>query len=336
MEFVISAVRFLAVSQVILLFVALASSHNPPRVRVSGAALSIGVICYLLGAVTKSSGDMHIAAFFFHFASLTPLFMLIFVWVGFEEQHALPSWIWVTIGIYVCCEAITHYHFGQTETYHFLSMPMQIIEVGLALATIFVLWIGREHDLVESRTKLRTWAISCSAVLILVICSVMLVTQYEIPHGIDLAFTLAIFALSLCMNIAILKFNPHAQISTHGKPKIVESQDNQIRELLKRMESERLYADHDLRVAKLAKLLGLPEHRLRKKINQQLGYRNFNQFVNHYRIEEAGTRLHKEPTTPILSLALDVGFRSISSFNTAFQLQYGMSPTEYRQQTLSA
>jgi AraC-like DNA-binding protein len=101
------------------------------------------------------------------------------------------------------------------------------------------------------------------------------------------------------------------------------------------MQDERLYADHDLRVAKLADMVGLPEHSLRKKINKQLGYRNFNQFVNRYRIEEAGQRLNKEPTIPVLSVALDVGFRSISSFNTAFQSQFGMSPTEYRRQSLA-
>ena len=100
--------------------------------------------------------------------------------------------------------------------------------------------------------------------------------------------------------------------------------------LLHRMKNERLYADHDLRVAGLAQLLGVPEYQLRKRINQKLGYRNFNQFVNRYRIAEAGERLLENTQTPVLTIALDVGFRSISSFNTAFQAQYGVSPTRYR------
>ncbi|MEO0369205.1 MAG: helix-turn-helix domain-containing protein, partial [Pseudomonadota bacterium] len=74
---------------------------------------------------------------------------------------------------------------------------------------------------------------------------------------------------------------------------------------------------------------------LRQKINQELGYRNFNQFVNHYRIEEAGERLRKDSRTPVLSVALDVGFRSISSFNTAFQSEFGVSPTKYRAEILT-
>jgi len=100
------------------------------------------------------------------------------------------------------------------------------------------------------------------------------------------------------------------------------------------MRDERLYADHDLRVGTLAQLINIPEYKLRQKINQELGYRNFNQFVNHYRIEEAGVKLREDGRTPVLTIALDVGFRSISSFNSAFQAHFGLSPTKYRAESL--
>jgi len=96
------------------------------------------------------------------------------------------------------------------------------------------------------------------------------------------------------------------------------------------MQTERLYADHDLRIGKLATLLGIPEYQLRKKINKNLGYRNFNHFINRYRVEEAGARLIGDSKLAVLTVALDVGFRSISSFNTAFQNHYGVSPTSFR------
>ena len=202
----------------------------------------------------------------------------------------------------------------------------------LTLFALCILWNGRDEDLVETRTRLRLWAIGGIALLTFLILFLRLVTAHPAPDGLALFSALAIFTLTFAINIAILKMNPSAQIVMHGKPLLTDSQDPYIESLLKRMQGERLYADHDLRVAKLADLIGLPEHSLRKKINKQLGYRNFNQFVNRYRIEEAGQRLHLEPTIPVLSVALDVGFRSISSFNTAFQNQFGMSPTEFRRQ----
>ena len=65
------------------------------------------------------------------------------------------------------------------------------------------------------------------------------------------------------------------------------------------------------------------------------GRRNFNQFINRYRVEEAARRLVDEPRTPVLTIALDVGFRSISSFNTAFRAHYRKTPTDYRKSRLA-
>jgi len=49
------------------------------------------------------------------------------------------------------------------------------------------------------------------------------------------------------------------------------------------MQEDRTYRDEGLSVSSLALKLKLPEHRLRRLINQQLGHRNFNAFVNQWR-----------------------------------------------------
>lgn len=96
------------------------------------------------------------------------------------------------------------------------------------------------------------------------------------------------------------------------------------------MRAGRLYADHDLRIATLAARLGVPEYRVRRAINGGLGFRNFNHYVNSFRIDEASQRLRSERQLPVLSIALDVGFRSISSFNVAFRERHGCAPGEFR------
>ncbi|MFT6407175.1 MAG: AraC-like DNA-binding protein [Arenicella sp.] len=333
MESVIFAVRFLALSQVALLLISLAISKNPPCVRLVGAGLFCGIIGYLLGPVAVDNDQLELASLLFSAASLTPMFILLFVWVAFEEQHTFPNWLWALISLNIILEITSHSLYSMSGTIPMFMRVMQFIEIALVVFALFLIWKGKEEDLVEARAKLRNWSILGIALLTLLILFFHLVTAHLIPNGFELFFMSAIFALTLSINFAILKINPTAQMTAHGKPTIVESQDPLITKLLERMQDERLYADHDIRVAKLADMVGLPEHRLRKKINKQLGYRNFNQFVNRYRIEEAGQRLNREPTLPILSVALDVGFRSISSFNTAFQSQFGMSPTEYRRQT---
>lgn len=59
---------------------------------------------------------------------------------------------------------------------------------------------------------------------------------------------------------------------------------------------------------------------------------NFNNFINTFRIEEA-IRLFKNEkysNHTIASIAYDIGFNSISSFNVAFKKQTGMTPNAYR------
>ena len=89
------------------------------------------------------------------------------------------------------------------------------------------------------------------------------------------------------------------------------------------------YRREGLTLTALASSLGLGDGALRQLINQELGYRNFNDFLHHYRLQEAAARLVAEDL-PILSIALGCGYGSIGPFNRAFRLRYGMTPSQYR------
>jgi len=91
------------------------------------------------------------------------------------------------------------------------------------------------------------------------------------------------------------------------------------------------YRTEHLTLKKLSVELGLPEYKTRALINNILGYRNFNDYVNHLRIAEAGHRLRTEIDTPILNISLDAGYRTLSSFNRAFKDILKQTPTAYRQ-----
>jgi AraC-like DNA-binding protein len=99
--------------------------------------------------------------------------------------------------------------------------------------------------------------------------------------------------------------------------------------LTQAMTEQRTYRREGLTLAMLAEALGLGEAALRNLINQELGYRNFNDFLHHYRLQEAADRLTSEDL-PILSIALECGYGSIGPFNRAFRQRFGMTPTEYR------
>lgn len=98
------------------------------------------------------------------------------------------------------------------------------------------------------------------------------------------------------------------------------------------MEVERAYRAEDMSLASLAARLAMPEYRLRRLINQRLGYRNFNAYINGFRLDAVRAAL-TDPARrdlPVLTLALDAGFQSIGPFNRAFKAATGITPTEFR------
>ena len=99
--------------------------------------------------------------------------------------------------------------------------------------------------------------------------------------------------------------------------------------LTRAMTEEHIYRREGLTLAALAQTLGQGEVALRSLINQELSYRNFNDFLHHYRLQEAALRLAGEDL-PILTIALECGYGSIGPFNRAFRQRFGMTPTEYR------
>jgi len=110
----------------------------------------------------------------------------------------------------------------------------------------------------------------------------------------------------------------------------------ELQRLLQLVHQHAFHRSEEPSLGALAALADLPEYRLRRLIHQGLGHRNFNAFINSFRLAEARAAL-ADPArrgVPILSLALEAGFQSIGPFNRAFKTETGLTPSEYRQQSL--
>src|SRR5439155_17789981 len=95
--------------------------------------------------------------------------------------------------------------------------------------------------------------------------------------------------------------------------------------LMRLMADERIYRHDNVTIGMLATKRGIPEYRLRRLINQQLGYRNFNVFLNAHRIAEAKGALAdpSQAEVPVITIAMDAGFQSLGPFNRAFKTTTG-------------
>lgn len=100
--------------------------------------------------------------------------------------------------------------------------------------------------------------------------------------------------------------------------------------LLAYMTTEKPYLDSDLSLADLARRLHTNSVLLSQVINTGAG-KNFNDFVNEYRVEEFKHQVRNPANAHLnfLGLALDCGFNSKATFNRAFKKFTGASPKEF-------
>jgi len=101
--------------------------------------------------------------------------------------------------------------------------------------------------------------------------------------------------------------------------------------LLTAMDQDRPWQDSDLTLADLARRLSTTPHKLSEVLNSQLA-QTFYDFVNGYRVRYVQSRIESEDARnlKLLSLALDAGFASKSTFNDVFKKHTGKTPSDYR------
>ena len=104
-----------------------------------------------------------------------------------------------------------------------------------------------------------------------------------------------------------------------------------LKEIEALMETDKPYQDPEFTLARMSDRLGIPKRHISQVINEMRN-KNFNDFINEYRISEALELLrNKEEELRIFEIMYDVGFNSKSSFNIAFKRFTGQTPTKFKQ-----
>lgn len=235
----------------------------------------------------------------------------------------------------------------------YLSGAHSALSLLCILLGIWHALASRSTDLVEGRRRLRILiAVATALYTVLVIAS-----DWLWPGGLSaasLSLANAAGLVTLIFLFAVLGSLVSEQVVEPLAPAAAPVGPAQVRndpptapfaagpdaaplEALRRLiDHDKVYREQDLSIASLSRKLDIPEHRLRRLINRQLGHRNFSAFVNGYRLAEAETALGDpaQAEVPVLTIALDAGFGSIGPFNRAFKAHTGLTPTEYRRTRL--
>lgn len=230
-----------------------------------------------------------------------------------------------------------------------LAQLHALVMLGFTAAALREVARGWNDDLVEPRRAVRRWValgIGLYAAIALIVelalrgraVGALLPALHVLGIGcvaLALAVLVARRSLDVILGLPVADPPPEppAAVDTHtaAPPAAVlpRPASPALERLTLAMTEQHAYRREGLTLAALADALGLGESALRKLINQEMGYRNFNDFLHHYRLQEAATRLATDDL-PILSIALECGYGSIGPFNRAFRQRFGMTPTEYR------
>jgi AraC-like DNA-binding protein len=103
--------------------------------------------------------------------------------------------------------------------------------------------------------------------------------------------------------------------------------------LIQLMQDEKLYLDNELGLPQLAAQMGISSHDVSYLLNEGFG-KNFFQFINTYRVNEAKQLMlsEKYKHLNILGIAYSSGFNSKTTFNTSFKKETGLSPSQFIRQ----
>jgi AraC-like DNA-binding protein len=233
---------------------------------------------------------------------------------------------------------------------------LSLVAVILALSAIAQTVRTWSADLVAGRRRLRLAIVALSVLFICLLAGSDLMSISSASAGISGSLLSSIGLLPLAVMaswslfypppatsaIIATAINPSSDTTSNARtePRADGGRDSVAPALLRRLDRlmtvERIYRQEGLTIAMLAARLDLPEHRLRQVINEGLGHRNFNVFLNRYRIDEAKAALSDagQRDVPVLTIAMDAGFQSIGPFNRAFRADTGLTPTEFRRHAL--
>ena len=327
------------------------------------SGFALGVMSVLAMVVCRDYGRLTVAKIFVAILFAGACFLIepqldgIWAQLAADIYTMVPALFWVlcqlafshrprvlsvsgVIGLYTFLAPTIARHFVVSNDPLLMSFLWTWPSYGEYLMVLLGLWtvIGNwSDDLVESRRQLR------GAVLIGVGISVLLVVIPANTHIVGrwlpylsisvVTLLCAYFLLHTHQGVLFGLVKPDASTKEPASPSPAKATFTDLHNeanKLNTLMSKGFYRTEHLTLKDLATELDLPEYKTRNLINQTLGYRNFNDYINQLRIHEAAERLIREPDSPVLNISLDVGYRTLSSFNRAFKDIQGMSPSEYR------
>lgn len=224
-----------------------------------------------------------------------------------------------------------------TNKSYYYQIPNILFSFILILHSLYIAYKEKDSDLEILRIDVRKFHIFTIGLFIIWMFLYYLVfrplsfTEYfNLINAISIMVLCIIFFLFGYPYISLLTIE-EKNLSKEKVPDTYEFSQELLNKVIEIFEEKQIYKEEGLTIRKLSEYLNIQEYKLRNIINKSLGFKNFNDLLNTYRINEAKKLLVNSPEkVSITRIALEVGYPNAAVFNRAFKQFTGITPSEYR------
>jgi AraC-like DNA-binding protein len=270
-------------------------------------------------------------------AALTPYFFFVAARQAFTEYRSLPTNVAIPGMVGLMGLAIAPELLQDSMSAAVVEAASNAASLALFAAALYEAWSGLKDDLDPIRRSRRLQLLGLALFFGLTIAVLALFgpsnptlpwTRTLIPAAILL------IAMLYAVESFVLLEEERPASNTVPKPDLPTPPADEI--LISHIRSAfsegMIHRRDDLSLSALSQHLGVPEHQVRRAINQGLGYKNFSTFVNEHRLDEVKKALTDpaQAEVPISTIALDAGFGSLATFNRVFKDVTGQAPSDFR------
>lgn len=310
--------------------------------RIAGTLFAISVIAYVLNSSPMLRAALGSFGLPFTLLSLGGAgYFWLFVITLFEDRVLTPrmfgpAGILTLVGLFGLV--------AKAPLRNDIWVVHNLMEAALSSHALYVVYRSWRGDLVDVRRRVRGPFIGIVTIYVIVLSAVEIGESLGVEawwYSLVGAVALACFCVTGPFILMEVKQHLFGAVAPTPNTDIEKSgSDAADRIELARIDQEmaeaKVWKDENLSIGQLAEKTGIPEHRLRRLINDHMGYRNFAAFVNRYRIDAAKAAL-SDPArarVTVAAIAFELGFGSLGPFNRAFKDMTGMTPTQWRRDAL--
>jgi AraC-like DNA-binding protein len=295
---------------------------------------SLCVISYLI--VDQKDLDETLQVFIIWGAFSLSFFFWLLSKSIFDDGFRFNAWYLIPLSF----QLLLHYYifYFYNGSYVWLKFSPQLVDFGFLLLGVWEAYRTKDADLINQRIQFRNIFILSTALLIgLTLIADIIMANSEPNFLLPLVQKGSIVLLTFyCIyhefELSSSFFIKIKQVSEVAEKRHSPEEQNIIQAIEQMLKHDKVYRKEGLSIGELSKLINEQEYKVRRAINGSMGYRNFNDFLNHHRVIEAKAMLRnpEQHKLTILEIAYHLGYSSIGPFNKAFKSATGTTPTSYR------